>query len=200
MEIWKDVIGYEGLYQVSNLGRVKSFWSDKYLDGKILSPSFDSKQKYLFVGLHKDKVVKQVYVHRLVAQTFIPNPYKLPCINHKDENKTNNCVDNLEWCTIKYNSNYGRAKERMIESRKRNPNYQQSIIQGQLTRNKLKCSGAEKKVEQYSLGGEFIKEWKSLTEVEKTCGISRSGITRCCLGIFKQCKGYLWKFKDIDNE
>lgn len=196
-EEWKDIVGYEGLYQVSNLGRVRSIGSDKWHKGKILKPSWDGKHNYLFIGLHKNRNVKQVYVHRLVAEAFMPNPDNLPCVNHKDEDKTNNRYDNLEWCTIKYNSNYGKAKEKMIESRKSNPNYKQSLMRGQTTRNKLKCNGAENPVLQYSLDGKFIKEWRSLTEVEKNCGISRCGISKCCLGIYRQCRGFIWKFKEL---
>ena len=121
-EVWKDVVGYEGLYQVSNLGRVKSLGFDKWHKGRILKQSFDSKRNYLFVGLHKDGKIKQKNVHRLVAETFIPNPDNLPCVNHKDEDKTNNFVfvnkdgsvdlnkSNLEWCTVAYNTNYGMLK------------------------------------------------------------------------------------------
>lgn len=194
-EIWKDIKGFEGLYQVSNLGRVRSLGFDKYHKGIVLKPAFDGKKNYLFVVLRNKGVKKLINVHRLVAIAFIPNPNNLPCVNHKDENKTNNKADNLEWCTVKYNSNYGNSKTRMIESRKSNPNYRQSLTQGQITRNKLRCTGSEKPVLQFSLQGDFIREWKSLTTVERECGISRAGITRCCNGVYKQCKGYLWKFK-----
>ena len=194
-EIWKDVKGYKGLYQVSNLGRVRSLGSDRWHKGRILKPSFDGKGNYLFVGLHKDKRVKLATIHRLVAEHFIPNPNDLPCVNHIDEDKTNNRFDNLEWCTHQYNSNYGRCKENMIKSRKSNPNYKDSLIRGQMTRNKLGCSGAEKPVLQFTQQGKFIKEWKSLSTIESELGISRSGVTKCCNGVFKQCKGFLWKFK-----
>lgn len=194
-EIWKDVKGYEGKYQVSNLGRVKSLGSDKWHKGRVLKPSFDGKGNYLFVGLHKDNCIKLATIHRLVAEQFIPNPDNLPCVNHKDENKTNNRVDNLEWCTVKYNSNYGKCKENMIKSRQSNPNYKNSLIRGQATRNKIGCSGAEKPVLQFTTRGEFIREWRSLSTIEAELGISRGGITKCCKGVFKQCKGFLWKFK-----
>lgn len=194
IEIWKDIKDFEGLYQVSNLGRVRSL-DRPYHKGKILTPAFDGKKNYLFVGLHKNKVVKQKNVHRLVAETFIDNPNNYPCINHIDENKTNNHVENLEWCTIKYNSNYGNGKERMILSRKSNKNYQDSLLRGQETRNRLKCSGAEKQVLQYTLDGMFLHEWKSMTEAERQLGISRCGIAKCCKGIFKQFKGYKWIWK-----
>lgn len=110
MEIFTNIYGYEGLYQVSNLGNVKSL---NYLhtgQEKILSPAFD-KDGYLFVQLCKNGEAKNYRVHRLVAQAFLPNPNNYPCINHKDENKLNNNVDNLEWCTIQYNNEYSKAKQ-----------------------------------------------------------------------------------------
>ena len=101
-EIWKDIKGYEGLYQVSNFGRVKS--STKILANRL------SKRGYYIVTLYKNAKGVTKTVHRLVAQAFIPNPDNLPQVNHKDENKLNNRVDNLEWCTAKYNINYSSAK------------------------------------------------------------------------------------------
>lgn len=193
-EIWKDVQGYEGRYQVSNFGRVRSL-GIPYHKGKILKPFFDSKGNYLFIGLHKNKKVEQTYIHRLVAQTFIPNPDNLPQVNHKNEVKTDNSVDNLEWCTCKYNSNYGNAKKNMIISRLSNPNYQKSLKKGQETRNRLGCSGAEKPVLQLNLNGDFIKEWKSTTYAGRELNISRVGISKCCNGVFKQFKGYKWEWK-----
>ena len=103
-EIWKNIEGYEGKYQVSNLGRVKSMIGQE----KVLHPK-KHRNGHLQIGLHKDKKRKTMYIHRLVAQAFIPNPDNLPCVNHKDENPNNNNVDNLEWCTQKYNCNYGAA-------------------------------------------------------------------------------------------
>lgn len=118
-EIWKDIKGYKGYYQVSNLGRVKSL--DRYsidrrggkhfLKGIILTPYLC--KGYLRICLHVNGKQKQLAVHRLVAEAFIPNPNNYPQINHKDENKTNNTVDNLEWCTAKYNNNYGTRLERI---------------------------------------------------------------------------------------
>ena len=111
-EIWKDINGYNGIYQVSNLGRVRSLGNDKGKKDKIRKQVKNSKG-YLRVGLHKDGATTWEYVHRLVAQAFIPNTDNLPQVNHKDENKENNCVDNLEWCTNKYNCNYGSKNEQV---------------------------------------------------------------------------------------
>lgn len=195
-EIWKDITDFEGLYQVSNLGRVRSLGINKYHKGKILKQFFDGKGNYLFVGLHKDKKVKQINVHRLVASMFVPNPNNLPCVNHKDENKTNNRSDNLEWCTIKYNSNYGNAKKNMIDSRIRNNDISEIIRKIKLTKIKNKSYSCEKPVIQYSLDGVFIRGYASSTEAEKITGISRGGIQRCCIGKYKQARGYIWKYKN----
>ena len=105
-EVWKDIEGYEGLYEVSNFGRIKSLRT-----GKIMKPSIN--RGYLKCILQNDGKYKMYYVHRLVIQTFIPNPDNLPEVNHKDEDKTNNKVDNLEWCDHKYNTNFGTRNEKI---------------------------------------------------------------------------------------
>lgn len=120
-EIWKDVTGFEGFYQVSTLGRVRSL--DRKIVGKdgfprlhkgrVMSPGVIHGYKFLY--LNKDGVKKRWYVHRLVASEFIPNPKGYPQINHKDEDRGNNQVDNLEWCTSKYNCNYGNHTKRVAE-------------------------------------------------------------------------------------
>ena len=112
-EIWKNIEGYEGKYQVSNLGQVKSMIGQE----KVLHPK-KHRNGHLQIGLHKDKKRTTMYIHRLVAQAFIPNPDNLPCVNHKDENPNNNNVDNLEWCTQKYNCNYGTRVDRIMETKK----------------------------------------------------------------------------------
>lgn len=113
-EIWKDVVGYEGLYQVSNLGRVKRIkhTTKKLFFSERIVNQYVNMNGYMMAPLSKDGKDKHKAVHRLVAQAFIPNPDNLPFVNHKDENPLNNHVDNLEWCTAKYNSNYGTIKDR----------------------------------------------------------------------------------------
>lgn len=112
-EVWKEIEGTNGMYQVSNLGNVKSFTRIK--KGGLLKPGRYSNG-YLFVHFSKDTDKKgerhSYLIHRLVAQAFLPNPDGLPQVNHKDENKTNNRVDNLEWCTHLYNQNYGTKKSK----------------------------------------------------------------------------------------
>lgn len=167
-EIWKWIPGYEGLYKVSNTGLVRSV--DRYIKtGKsyglhLLKGEF-LKQKnsrgYLRVGLRNGDEQKFFSIHRLVAQVFLPNTDNLPEVNHKDENKANNWVTNLEWCTRQYNINYGTGIERCRKKR----------ING-------KCS---KTVYQYSIDGQFIREWPSTREVERSLGYSSSCISRACL-------------------
>ena len=110
MEEWRAVPGYEGLYEVSNKGNVKSLIKNKIIKG------FINRCGYILVGLSKNGIRKKITIHRLVAQVFIENPDNLPEVNHKDEDKANNSVDNLEWCDRKYNNNYGTANIRRRET------------------------------------------------------------------------------------
>lgn len=109
-EVWKDIEGYEGLYQVSNMGRVRSLDREDALGrrrkGRVLAGGLNGKG-YLMVRLCRDGYVENKYIHRLAAKAFLDNPDNFPQVNHKDENKTNNAVSNLEWCTALYNNTYG---------------------------------------------------------------------------------------------
>lgn len=119
-EIWKDVIGYEGLYQVSNLGRVKSLPKYHYKNCRILKQTIRKRDGRLSVMLVKSgQKNKRITIHRLVAIAFIDNPHELIEINHIDENPKNNVVENLEWCTRKYNMNYGTTPQRLNIKNKR---------------------------------------------------------------------------------
>lgn len=170
-EIWRDIKDYEGLYQGSNLGRVKSI---RFGKERILKP-VTTKNGYLQVNLCKNGKVKAFRVHRLVAQTFLDNPNNLPCVNHKDECKTNNNVTNLEFCTYEYNSNFGTRNERVAEKN---------------TNGKL-----SKPVLQYDLEGNFIREWASTMECGRN-GFNQRHITECCRGKRKTHKKYIWRYKD----
>ena len=127
IEEWRPVVGYEGLYEVSNTGQVRSL--DRYVKtcyeayklqkGKILNPGKNTNG-YLQVVLNCNGKRKTINVHKLVAQAFIPNTDNLPMINHKDEVKTNNSVDNLEWCDVKYNNNYGSRKDKVRDTKIKN--------------------------------------------------------------------------------
>lgn len=170
-EIWKPKKDYEGLYEVSNFGRVKSLGNGNSNNSKerILKPDTD-RNGYLKVLLYKDGKRKKNLVHRLVAEVFIPNPDNLPCVNHKDENKTNNSVENLEWCTHEYNNNYG-------------------------TRNKKVAKTLSKPVLQFTLDGEFVREWPSVKECGRN-GFSQGRVCQCCNNKRKSHKGYIWKYKE----
>ena len=186
-ELWADVKGYEGLYQVSTWGRVRSldriviFKNNTkcFKKGRLLKLSKNIKG-YIDVALYKECKSKHFQVHRLVAIAFIPNPLNLPVVNHKDENKLNNRVENLEWCTIKYNNNYGTKNKRAAEA---NTNG--------------KCS---KSVYQYDLYGNFIKYWPSTNEIVRKLGYNKASINKCCKED-PSCKtymGYIWsrEFKE----
>ena len=135
MEEWKSIPGYEGLYEVSSYGRVKSLEKsyirkNGVIDHKpeiILSPKNNGKG-YFIVCLYKNKTHKYYLIHRLVAQAFLPNLDNLPCVNHKNEDKNNNRVDNLEWCTEKYNSNYKGVLKRRSQRMKENGIYEKIAL------------------------------------------------------------------------
>lgn len=168
MEIWKDIEGYEGLYQISSEGRVKSLGNDKTRKEKILKGIKD-KYGYLYVNLYKNRKLKNLLVHRLVAEAFIDNPDNLPQVNHIQENRKDlNCVDNLEWCDAKYNINYGTRNERVTKSL--------SIP-----------------ILQFSKTGEFIRKWESATEAERELGIVN--IFKCLKGKRKSVGGYVWRYE-----
>lgn len=176
-EIWKDIEGYEGLYQVSNMGRVKSL-ERKAKNGMRIKERIKKvklRKGYYALELSDVNGNKKTYnVHRLVAQAFLPNPDNLQCINHRDENTLNNMVDNLEWCTHKYNVNYGTCIERRSKK----------CINGKRAR----------KINQLTLDREFIREWASAREVQRQLGFSQAHISKCCNGKYRQSYGFIWEY------
>ena len=180
-EIWKDVPNYENLYQVSNFGNIRTVFRYKTIYNykcknfikiplrQIVLKGSTSKYGYKQVILTKNNKCELKLVHRLVAQAFIPNPNNLPQVNHIDENKHNNCVNNLEWCTSKYNMNYGTLPRRI-------------------------ATNFYKKVNQYDLDDNFIKTWNSIKEANVYYNTSH--ISECCRGRLKQVKGYIWRYAD----
>lgn len=164
-EIWKNIPEYNGLYQVSNMGRVKSLNYKGTGKEKILKPA-TNKEGYLRVGLCKDGKRKRFRIHRLVAIHFIPNPNNLPEVNHIDENKTNNCVENLEWCDRVYNINHGTRTQRCSIP----------IVQLDPTTNKV------------------IDAYPSTYEAERLGGFDHGNITFCCQGKRNTHGGYRWMY------
>lgn len=166
-EIWRDIPGYEGLYQASNMGNIKSLFRYKKQLKAHTQPT-----GYKSVTLYKNHKKYFKLVHRLIAQTFIPNPDNKPAVNHLDENKANNKVSNLEWVTNKENQNYGHCMLKMAKK------------QG-------------KPLIQYSLDGEKIDEFYSGGDAESKTGISRYKISLVANDIRHQAGGFLWRFKDV---
>ena len=180
-EEWKNIRDYEGLYQISNNGNVKSLgrWVNcknkgkRWKKEKIMKSSVD-KEGYLFVGLHKNGYIKNYYVHRLVAEAFIQNTNNLPQVNHKNEMKDDNRVENLEYCDAKYNMNYGTRLER-IYKKTTNGKCSKQVLQIDIKTN------------------EIIKEFPSTREVQRQLGLSH--ISQCCKGKHKTCGGFKWQYK-----
>lgn len=173
-EEWKDIQNYEGLYQVSNLGRVKSFRQSTKLRCKseyILKP-FLANNGYAQVTLYNNTKKHKFLVHRLVACAFIPNPDNLPQINHKDEDRTNNVVDNLEWCTAEYNNAYGTAKLRAIDT-------------------------VSKPIEQVTFDGKVIAIYRSTRIASEILKIN-TGTLKSAVIKHSQCNGYFWRYSNIN--
>lgn len=180
---WRDVKGLEGKYKVSEKGVVAML--PKFLKGKDNSLRFmplkamkrtQNPLGYWMVSLPKNGRINGVFLHRIMAEAFIPNPDNLPFINHKDENPANYSLDNLEWCTQKYNVNYGTCKQKMSEKH---------INNHLLSKRVLQCD----------MQGNLIKEWPSIAEATRD-EYSRAPISKCCNGHIASYKGYIWKFKN----
>lgn len=185
-EVWKSVVGYENLYEVSNCGRVRSV--DRVTIGN--KPSMRGSTLYHFKGkmlkqanrkgagmpykqvvLYKNKTHKTVSVHRLVAEAFIPNPDGLPQVNHKDENPSNNNVYNLEWCTCKYNVNYGTATDRRASKTRSNAYNQKPVI----------CVNTG-------------ISYQNSCEAERETGVNANNIKECCKGNYNSAGGFKWEY------
>ena len=179
-EIWRDITGYEGYYQVSSEGRVKSLartcntkgGSKRTIKERILKPAFNGRG-YLFVNLYAGGKPKMHKVHRLVCQSFHDNPDSKPDVNHINENKTDNRACNLEWSTRKENLNHGTRNERAANGI---------------------AKALSKQVGQYTLDGELVKTWVSTMEAERQTGLSRSNISLAANGKYKQAYGFIWKY------
>lgn len=174
-EEWRDIYGYEGCYQISNVGRVKNLKRAVQNRScmaikreRIMKLSVD-KDGYYKVCLCKNNIKQTRFVHRLVATAFIQNPNQYPVINHKDENKKNNNPNNLEWCDVKYNTNYKNMPHR-------------------------RANNLRKAVIQYTKDMQLVNTWTCRSEIEKVLNVSGGDITMCCLGRRKTAYGFIWKY------
>lgn len=182
IENWKPVVGYDGLYEVSDWGRVRSLdcykpfrCGRRFYKGKLITQYKNVRNGYKQV--HLCDITKKLHnVHRLVAEAFLPNPDNLPCVNHKNEDRTDNRVENLEWCTQKYNINYGTCIEKIHKAQ---------------TNNKERY---RKTVYMYTLNGKLCGMWPSTKECSKN-GFSPGNISLACRGIYKQYKGFKWSYE-----
>ena len=199
-EIWKDILNYEGLYQISNLGNVKSLerthkiynYKKKEKVNRTIKEHIMAQEKsktgYKNVALCKEGKSKLYLTHRLVAQAFISNPNKKPQVNHKDGNKLNNNVENLEWVTASENNKHAWDNKLKIISNKQLENAKALGKYGK-KRNR--------KVNQYSLNGELIKQWDSLTDIYNELGYSWGNISGCCRKVRKTSNGYRWEYAEV---
>ena len=181
IEEWRPVVGFEGLYEVSNIGRVRSLTRYK----KVIKPRITNSGYYQYQLWHKG-VCRVGSAHRLVAQAFIPNPDNKPVVNHIDENKLNNSVDNLEWVSHAENCRYGTA----ITRRTKHFDYSKRRVN-----NAGQIAACSKPIAQYTKDGHFMRNWKSASECAKTHGWQVSNIRRSCKNKFATAYGF--KFKEV---
>ena len=167
-EVWKNVVGYDGIYQVSNTGRIKRILKSKE---RMLIGRLD-KDGYKEVILSKKQNKKYCKLHRLVAEAFVPNTNNKPQVNHKDRNKTNNSADNLEWVT---------GSENTIHS----------FVTGR------KPHKGTRAVSQFTKDMKLISHWESIGDASRALNVSRNNICSCCRGHLGTAGGYIWKYKEV---
>ena len=184
-EIWKDIDGYEGLYQVSSLGNVRSLNYRRLGYSKNLTPKTNRCGR-LWVELYKDGVGKPMQIHRLVGLAFIDNPLNLPQINHLDENPKNNRADNLEWCTLEYNVMY---------SVRRHPDrYGNRSVWKKTKHGRQRRDLRRRKIDQLAIDGTLVARWDSVNTIKDKIGVNAWFISECCRGNRKTAYGFRWQY------
>lgn len=203
-EVWKDIPGYEGLYQVSNKGRVKSvarfivsgFRGREYSPERILA-QITLKFGYKRVVLHDNGLIARMGVHRLVACAFIPNPDNKPEVDHIDCNPGNNCVENLRWCTRSENQLNPITRRKMSENGKRN-GFPRCAQEAAWRLNKGKISARRMPVARTDKFGTILEEYSCATVAARILGLDNRLISKCCHNKRKTTGGYYWKFIEQD--
>ena len=186
-EIWKNIEGYPN-YQVSNMGRIKRLSTGYYRrTEKILKPQLQNNG-YLHIKLSQKDKTKCILVHRLVAQVFIPNPNNLPQVNHINEDKKDNRVENLEWCTQKYNINYGNGISKRVKTNKENGTYKKI--------GEINSKIRSKSILQFSKDNSFIRRWDCIMDVQRELGYDNKQICSCLKNRQKTAKGFKWVYAD----
>lgn len=175
-EVWKKIKNFDK-YQISYLGNIRRYNKASSYDKRIPEYTYLKPQKikrgYMQVVLYKNSKPYKRSIHRLVAEAFIPNPENKPQVNHKDENPSNNCVNNLEWCDNWYNTHYG--------------NHIENVRKKHL-----------KTINQYDINSVLIKKWESIINASEKLNIDSSSITKVCKGKRKSAGGYIWKYEGGD--
>lgn len=178
-EVWRDIVGYEGLYVVSNMGRIKSLARDKKYSRhweQIIKQQ--NVNGYLYVRLYKNGTNNFLRVHRIVAASFLSKKEGCEVINHINEIKSDNRAENLEWCTTEYNCNFGTRNEKLSKSQRHHSKFAKPVVM-------------------MTLDGEIVKEYSSIRDAGRD-GWRRKDISNICrnTGLSKTTKGYIWKFKN----
>lgn len=187
-ETWKEIPNYEGIYEISTRGFIRT------ISKRLQKTPYITNKGYLAIDLYKNKKRKKHLIHRLIAETFISNPNNYPCVNHKDGNKLNNDINNLEWCTQKYNMQEA-ARLGLLNTwcgklfGKNHPNYK--------FRGKWKT---QKPIYQCDLEGVILKRFNSCEEAKRETNIEASHISECCNNKRKTAGGYIWKYEKENND